>query len=211
MKKMTKISTAVASLLLVGLANAATPGAYVGAGLGESVLRTPNYSTITDDFSGYTTSQKRNGLAGRVFAGYNFNSNFGLEAALASYAQTNWKVSSPIATGTVKDSLTALSVVAKGYLPIGDTGLNAYALGGLAEVHNVEKAKITAFGVNASDSERTSSLRPTYGIGMSYDMPNHVTTSLEISRIQGKGNMNTDAHAIPNADLVTLNVGYNFG
>lgn len=205
MMKMTKISTVIASLLVVGVANAATPGAYVGLGAGASIIRTPN---IDLDAKGttYKTSQQRGGLGGRVFAGYNFNQYVGLETALATYAKSTYKLSGYGESFTTKDSLYALSLVGKGYLPLSDTGLSAYVLGGLAEVRN--EIRLTG---STRESYNTSSLRPTYGLGLSYDTTSHVTTGLEVSRIQGKGNMKTDSHAIPTADMVSFNIGYNFG
>lgn len=207
MKKMTKISTVVASLLIAGAANAITPGAYVGAGLGDSILRTPNVNKTP----GVSTSQSRGGLGGRVFAGYNFTKNFGLEAALAAYASSTAKASMAKMNISQKDSLNALSLVGKGYLPLGDTGLNAYVLGGLAEVRNELRTTGNAIPSSQTGTTTTDSLRPTYGVGMSYDLPNQMVTSLELSRIQGKGNMRTSKSAIPNADMISLNLGYNFG
>ncbi|HSW94459.1 MAG TPA: outer membrane beta-barrel protein [Gammaproteobacteria bacterium] len=207
MKKMTKISTVVASLLIAGSASAITPGAYVGAGVGDSVLRTPSVNSVP----GVATSQSRGGLGGRVFAGYNFTKNFGLEAALAAYASSTAKASMAGRSVSQKDSLNALSLIGKGYLPLGDTGLNAYVLGGLAEVRNQLRTTGNLVPASQTGTTSTNSLRPTYGLGMSYDLPNQMTTSLELSRIQGKGNMRTSDSAIPNADMISLNLGYNFG
>lgn len=208
MKKMTKISAVVASLLVVGVANAATPGAYVGGGLGESILRTPNIGKAP----GVSTSQSRGGLGGRVFAGYNFNTYLGLEAALATYANSTAKASALGLNASRKNSLNALSLVGKAYLPIADTGLNAYVLGGLAEVRSQNRISGNAAKLaGVKGTTTTTALRPTYGVGMSYALPSNMTTSLELSRIQGKGNMNKSLHATPNADMVSLNLGYNFG
>jgi len=209
MKRMTKISTAIASLLVAGLANAATPGAYVGVGIGDSVLRTSSpFATVP----GMSTSGSRGGLGGRLFGGYNFNNNFGLEAAFATYASSNYKASVPgMMNASVKYALDALSVVGKGYLPLSDTGVNLYALGGAAEVRSQVKTNGTLLGHSVSDTQNTNSLRPAVGVGVSYDMAEHVTSSLELSRIFGRGDTKTSASAIPNADMVTLNLGYNFG
>lgn len=206
MKKMTKIGAVVASLVLVSAANAATTGGYVGAGLGDSILRTSHINE-----PGYSSSSSRGGLGGRVFAGYNFNENFGLETALAAYASSTAKVSGLGRSGSQKVSLDALSLVGKGYLPIANTGLNAYVLGGLAAVRSEMRLSGNAVKTVNQGTTKTTSLRPTYGVGMSYNLPNNMVTNLELSRIQGKGNTSTDKHAIPNADMVSLNLGYNFG
>ena len=50
------------------------------------------------------------------------------------------------------------------------------------------------------------------GIGTSYDIPQtQLTTSLELSHIQGSGNVKSSLSAIPSANMITLNLAYNFG
>lgn len=212
MKKITKISAILlSSVTLVGVANAATPGAYAGIGLGASTLRTPN----SYYFHANTNSRERGGLGGRVFGGYNFNENMGLEAGFATYAKSTFKGSSNGSNSSVKYGLNAASLVAKGYLPFG-TGFNGYALAGLAEVQNQVRYSNggVPLAVTAGFKNGTTnyySIRPQYGLGVSYDIDQHLTTNVELSRIQGKGNVKTSASAIPNADMLTLNLGYNFG
>jgi opacity protein-like surface antigen len=135
-----------------------------------------------------------------------------LEAALAAYATSTAKASIPGLSVSEKYSQNALSLVGKGYLPLGESGFSAYVLGGAAEVFGKNRIKETLLGSEiASDTFTTRTLRPTYGVGVSYDIADHMTTNLEVSRVQGKGNMKTDGHAIPNADMMTVNLGYNFG
>ncbi|EKD54799.1 MAG: OmpA-like protein transmembrane protein [uncultured bacterium] len=209
MNKMTKISAVIlSSITLVGLTHAATPGAYVGAGLGTSRLSTPNMGNVTGATS---TSTTRGGLGARLFGGYNFNKYFGLEAGYATYAPSTYKASNSVASEKLKYTLGALNVVAKGYLPFDESGFNAYVLGGIAAVNS--KVALTTNNVPGvpSDSKTTRKLRPMYGIGVSYDVAEHVTTSLEASHIQGSGNLKTSNSAIPSANMLSLNLGYNFG
>ncbi len=212
MKKMTKISATIASLLIAGMANAATPGAYIGAGIGGTMLDIPDVTDLSDAY--ISISQERKGFGGRLFAGYNFNKYIGLETAYAVYANATIKASIQDLGITISDtySLSALSLVGKGYLPFGESGFNVYVLGGMAEVMGKERVKASGLGVPPiSDSQTTYKLRPTYGAGVSYDFTDHVTTNLEVSRIQGEGDMETSSKAIPNADMISFNLSYNFG
>jgi OOP family OmpA-OmpF porin len=221
MKKITKISAAVlASLALVGLANAASPGAYVGLGMGGSTVRTPDSYLFQSNngFDRFTNEHQHGGLGGKIFAGFNFNQYFGLEAAYATYAKSSYKASTNGTSATLKDSLTAFSVVGKAYLPIEATGFNVYVLGGVAEVRNQvnysNSGVALAQGVSAkykSGNHLYSDLRPVFGVGANYEVAHNVTTGLEFSRIQGKGNFKTSPSAIPTADMLSLNIGYNFG
>ncbi|MEO8400265.1 MAG: outer membrane beta-barrel protein [Gammaproteobacteria bacterium] len=217
MKKITKISAILlSSMTLVGLANAAEPGAYAGIGLGASSLKTPDSYYFNVSGANASNSRQRGGLGGRIFGGYNFNEYMGLEAGFATYANSTFKGSSNGSNSSVKYGLNAASLVAKGYLPFGMTGFNGYALGGLAEVQNQVRYSNggVPLAVTAGLKNGTTnyySIRPQYGLGVSYDIDQHLTTNVELSRIQGKGNVKTSASAIPNADMLSLNLGYNFG
>ena len=219
MNKFTKISAAViASLALANLANAATPGAYMGLGLGASRAETPNsYMFSLDNAFTGTNQRQYGGLGGKVFAGYNFNRYVGLEASYATYAKSSYKATADGDSASLKYALSAFNLVGKAYLPFDDSGFNAYVLGGLSDVRN--KVSYSNAGVDLADgitanfkpgTHTYSSIRPVYGVGMSYDIAQHVTTGLEFSHIQGKGNVKTSAGAIPSADLLTLNIGYLF-
>jgi hypothetical protein len=54
-------------------------------------------------------------------------------------------------------------------------------------------------------------VRPIIGVGASYNIQSNIVTNLELSHIQGSGNLKTSSKAIPSANLLTLNVAYNFG
>ncbi len=215
MKKTLKISAAVLALsALTGVASAAITGTYVGGGLGYSMLDTPDHNIVTGpDATVLSQSHDRNGWGERAFVGYNFNEYFGLEGGYAHYNQAHYKLSAPgFASGSVDYSFQDINLVGKAYLPVYDTGVNVYALGGGAYVRNKVDGSYNALGVQGGGSKTTYKVRPTYGVGVSYDIPQtQFTTNLEFSRIQGTGNVAHSDSAIPSANLVTLNLGYNFG
>lgn len=197
MKKI-KLSLAIISIAAFSsIASAAKPGSYLGAGLGLSQLR------ASDNIIGVTTSKQVRGLGERGFVGYNFNEYLGLEAGLSHYAPSIFK------NNLVKEthSLNALDVVTKAYLPLADSGLNIYGLAGIAYARSVVEVK----ALNNTHSI-TNKVRPKYGVGVSYDIPqSNWGTNVEWSRIQGVGNMKTNAaKAIPNADMLSLNIAYKF-
>lgn len=202
--KMTKIGAAiVSSLMIVSVANAATPGAYAGIGLGAS-----NINASLKNLSPLTVKTTSGGIGGKLFGGYNFNQYFGLEGNVATYAPTKNTVSM-LGTniGTAKYTMQAVSLVGKAYLPI-QQDFNVYALGGISEVYSA--VKTTVIGQNVGTT-KTHKLRPVYGVGASYDVNSHVNAGLEFSRIQGSGNINNSVKAIPSANMLTLNGAYNFG
>ncbi len=218
--KMTKIGAAIASsFMLVSLANAATPGPYAVIGLGVSKINAASTSMFVNNTGtvAKATSQS-GGLGGKLGGGYNFNQYFGLEANYAIYANTTNKMTVDALKASTKYAMSAASIVAKGYLPI-QQDFNLYALGGAAEVFStVTYSNNTAGAITLNrnlvlnnGSKTTRQLRPIVGVGASYDVTSHVTTGLEFSHIQGSGNTNTSAKAIPSANMLTLTGAYNFG
>lgn len=219
MKKIIKYSLAIVSLAaLTNVAQAATTGAYLGAGLGYSKLDTPHEYLITGVMSQfYHQSRQYGGLGGRVFGGYNLNEYVGLEAGVSQYAKSKYEtrlIGSDF-KASKEFTMTTFDLVGKAYLPVGGTGLNVYGLGGVALVHSkispsTKNGTMLLTGLD-DHSKTQNKLRPKFGVGASYDIPEtKLTTNLEWSRIQGTGNTKKSVSAIPNADMVTLNLAYKF-
>ncbi len=222
--KMTKIGAAIASsFIIVSVANAATPGAYAGIGLGASNINASLKSDNSDPVFPINMKTTSGGVGGKLFGGYNFNQYFGLEGNFATYAPTkNTQTVLGANLGTIKYSMQAVSLVGKAYFPIQQT-FNLYALGGVSEVYSTVKASgnsvdITTnngndefIGGGITSTTKTHKLRPVYGVGASYDVNSHVNAGLEFSHIQGSGNINNSLKAIPSANMLTLNGAYNFG
>lgn len=217
MNKLTKISAVLlATLTVAGTASAVTTGGYVGGSLGTSTLRTnnpasldfKNYSPITTSSTLKSSTSSTGGLSGKVFAGYNFNNNFGIETAFAKYASSEYKATN-LDDKHVKHTfdLNAVSVVGKAYLPLVNDKFNVYGLAGLALVNSDQNIKET----NIRKSRTVHRIRPTFGIGASYDITTKLTANVELSRIQGTGNTKTSLSAIPNADMLSAGLAYNFG
>lgn len=216
MNKSLKMGLAILSLsTLTSLSFAATTGAYVGGGLGGSRLETSNNFLFPKGSS--DQSRQIGGLGGRVFGGYNFNQYVGVEAGLAHYAQSKYDSRVTGFSDQVKYNMNAFDVVGKGYLPLGESGFNLYGFGGAALVNSKFENNVQFIGANHNVKKTQNKVRPIVGIGASYDIPQtNLTTNLEYSHIQGTGNTKitnglVNSSAIPNADMVTLNLAYNFG
>lgn len=220
MKKTLKACAVVASLALVAnSAFAAKEGAYVGAGLGVNRLNTPN-EFLFDKNDPHVTSQSRElgGVTEHLFAGYNVNPYFGVEAGAAHYSPARYKSSLSGNNISVKMStnyyLSSFDLVGKGYIPLGESNFNLYGLAGAALVHSTNNIKTNAQGsiiINDTYSKTQNVIRPVVGAGVSYDIPDSpVTTSLEFRHVQGRGDVEKSISAIPSANLVSFNVAYNF-
>ena len=185
-------------MILVGLlafqtARAAIPGAYVGIGSGV----------------GYDNSGGSAGFAARVFGGYNFNKNFGLEAAYFNYSDykiSGFELFEASGATTVSRSLNAASLVGKGYLPLGSGAFNLYAFGGAAYVTSTTEYNMPTV------TKTARGMRPMYGLGAGYSFNKHFTMNIEYSQILASSNSsssNPDPN-IPTFNTMMLNLSYNF-
>jgi hypothetical protein len=197
MKKIT-ITTLITSTLLISAAelNAASPGAYLGAGAGYSVL----------DDSSLATKEKDGGLGGRGFIGYNFNHYLGVETNYTSMFRTKYRLNDYPGL-TIDYRLNALSLVLKGYLPISDSGaFNLYGLIGAAQMYSNSHVN---YHLNTYLTDSDSALVHNLGFGASYDLTQRFSTSFEIS---GFGEKDSDYYhlGIPQSSLATLSLAYKF-
>lgn len=193
MKKLTQLKLASAVLFISsGLVHAATPGAYLGLGLGQGTIDPQANGSRYDD----------NVFAGRGFFGYNFNHHFGLEANYTGFDKLRYGDSFL----SLDYTSHALSLVAKGYLTFSENGpFNLYGLLGVAEVSN----KLNLVSYNTSlVSLSDNGFVPTLGLGASYDINENLTAGLEVS---GFGEKRNDAGlGIPSSGLATLSLAYKF-
>jgi len=220
MKSIAHLGMAILSLFAyANLAFSATPGSYLGAGLGKTQLSTPDeYLFNVNGGANGTTSKKRDGMGGRAFAGYNFNEYLGIEAGVTHYAKSKYSASLNHSTSSLEYSMNAIDLVAKTYLPFGDKRFNVYALGGMAAVnHDVQYKNggipfVSDFIAPGHGTKSKPKIRPIYGVGVGYDIPkSRFTASMELTRIQGLGDVTTNNNAMPPANMVAFSLTYNFG
>lgn len=219
MKQATLMRAAIFSLmmLLASVSYAAKPGFYAGAGAGLSQLATPNQSLFDPYASNDTNSKKLRGFSGRAYAGYRFNQYLGFEAGIARYASAKYTANLANANSSLSYSMNAVDVVAKTYLPIGEDRFNLYALGGVAAVNQSQQFHdggipfVSNFLAPQTGTKAHHKIRPIYGVGIGYDIPkSHFTANIEMTRIQGIGEMRTNLNAMPSANMVSFNLTYNF-
>lgn len=204
---------------MMNLVYAAKPGLYVGAGAGRSKLETSSQNLFDNlNVKSISNSTKSGGFGSRIFIGFNFLCYFGLETGYARYADSKYHGNATTipagapAKASTNYSLYAYDLVGKAYLPLGNTGLNVYVLGGAAWAANAlnKEVKVDA-SPQQNTSPKTKKYRPIFGGGISYDFNySGFTTFAEFTHLQGKGDVNTSTTAIPSANMATFNVSYSF-
>lgn len=212
MKRIALLACALACSLS---ANAACVGGYIGLGAGDGILKTSNNYIFSSTGGAANGSKSRGGLSGRVFAGANFLPYLGLEAGYARYARSKYTGNFAGSSSILAYYARTYDVVFKGYLPLGRSGFNAYAVAGaarVAETIRYPNANVPLNGTIAQPATLGNShiykTRPIYGFGGSYDFNPCFSANVEATQIRRLGNFNSNAASVPFMNLVTVNVAY---
>jgi opacity protein-like surface antigen len=188
------ISASILSLAVSHSTFALAEGPYLGAGIGGSIL---------NNFSDASKENDDPQLAGRVFAGYNFNNWLGLELSYSRYGNTEYTQDDSFDTVTYDYKMNAISLVGKAYLPLDSQAkLSAYGLLGVSYLSASADTKFVGEHVS-NDSSHVYS--PTAGGGFQYAFNEHLQTNLEYSYAKEK-NGDSDHLGIPDSNLLTFNI-----
>lgn len=217
--KLSKIAAGViftSSALFATAVQAATPGFYLGAQVGAGrAYEGDTLKNIYQSFSSYKISE--GGISGRILAGFNFNQYFGLEGGYTKFANNSYTAYA-IYNTTYKTS--AFDVVGKGYLPLDlltDTlseKINLYGKVGLAYVMHKADTSINLAALGTlNNSNSKNNVRPTYGVGASYNFTKNFLADISWTQIQGKGDLVKEGfdNFSPKTNLLALGVSYAFG
>lgn len=177
---------------LLAATQASAQGFYLGGSVGQSNADDGN--AIPDLITSGTVDGKDTGY--KIFGGYQFNQNFGLELAWidlgkASYSGTFFGL--PVTGGTVKTS--GINISAVGTLPLG-SGFALFGKAGLLAWES-KQDDVTA-GVAFSNKEDGTDL--SFGIGASYDFTKNFGIRAEWERFKAVGDI----------DLLSVGLVYKF-
>lgn len=173
----------------------ASEGPYLGAGVGHAEI---DNDTLNDlDRWGYSTDDSD--TAYKLFAGYQFNPHFAVEAGYVDFGE--FTASSRYESGALEvDGFTAALV---GKLPI-QSGFGVYAkLGMIAWDSDINvQSNLSGSAVNISGSEDGTD--PFYGVGLEYVI-DHIIMRAELERYDI-----SDSGEDFETDMMSASLGYRF-
>lgn len=180
------------------LASAATTTAmaqgYVGASVGQSDFKV--------DCSGLTSCDTKD-TGYKVFGGYMFMPNFGVELGWADLGKATgsgtFDINGVNVNGTGDLKSRGVFVAAIGVFPFGD----ASVFGKLGVANLKTKLSVSALGV--SDSDSTTSTGVFFGLGAGYEFTRNLGARIEWERYRIKYGDEKD-----NADLLSIGLVYRF-
>lgn len=190
----------LATLVAAGAALASTAAsaqtdaqAYVGGGVGQS--------RADVDCTGSTVCDKTD-TAFKIFGGYMFTKNFGLEGAYYNQGKARLEGTDPeLGTMVAEYKGRGFGIFALGAMPLGD-GFSVFAKLGAVS------AKITVDATSSSVGSGSQSERHTnfgWGVGAAYEIVKQLDVRLEWERIRVQV-----LDEKRNADLLTLGLQYRF-
>ncbi|NNM58351.1 MAG: outer membrane beta-barrel protein, partial [Legionellales bacterium] len=149
-------------------------------------------------------------LGARAYLGYQFNKYLSLESGYTQYSHTDVNNIDGVRGADLSLYQGAIDAVAKVSLPLTQK-INIYAKGGAAYVMtqgvdssvyvNVQPNQINAnldYGTKNIDE-----FRPTYAVGVSYDLTQHLSTDVSWSQIVGGNDIAT-------SNFASLGLSYHF-
>jgi opacity protein-like surface antigen len=213
---------------------AALPGFYLGGQLGWGKVHQANISrgdmnsilssglgTNNYTVNSFSSSGSDDGIAGRLYGGYQFNTNWAAELGWSKFKNmttnayskaTDNRTGSPViasASGTVKTD--AFDLVAKGIYPI-QNNINVYGKFGLAYLTERANGSASVYerdvlSASGSGHQNEHKVYPTFGAGVSYDIAPNVAADVSWNRIQKVGGSKT----LGSTDLVGVGLTYFIG
>ena len=198
---------AAVGLLSVGFAasqmagaDTAGAGAYLGAGLGQSYVRSVEHAAYA------TWNEDDTNTVWKIFGGYRFNPYLGVEAAYTDLGKGGFSYANPGLNGSGRLSSHTFSVAATGRLPLA----NSLALLGKLGVASVTNKTSDAWNTGSFSGRRSTTV-PLLGIGAEYAVTRNVGVRAEYEAY-GKSEYASAASANPRlrTDAFTIGVGYHF-
>jgi len=162
----------------VAVATAALPfGWYVEGNVGTSRSSSVSY--------GPRTSTSDNGFGWNLIGGYKFIPYFGAEVGYTNYADVYAKFNG---TKVAEDSHYSLDIAGKGILPVGDSGVEAFAKFGIARARShvtiQNSATVSANNLMLDIGTHTATSY-FFGLGADYAFLPNVLAALQWQRVKG--------------------------
>lgn len=191
------ISVSLLSVSIYANAHAATlNGFYAGGQVGNSM------SSYNDTILGINSANDldKNGLAGRIYFGYQYSKNWATEVGYARFHSLEvTNINRTGNDGMLKES--AIDIAGKAILPFSH-GIGVYAKLGAAYLTANPENGLNDYSTTFDNKK--SNWRLEYGIGATLQSTRNLSLDLSATRIQ-------KSNDVPNLNFLAIGVEYHFG
>ena len=178
-------------------------GFYLGTAIGQAKFKNDTLDELGS--LGFSTDDKD--TAFKLFAGYQFNPNFAVEASYVDFgdftADGNATIGGDSYSANFDASVDGFGFALVGRLPI-DAGFSVFGKLGLIAWDGDLKNDYVVGGQRVSDSFSADGTDPFYGVGVEYVI-NQVMVRAEFERYDM-----SDLDADLDVDLISASIGYRF-
>lgn len=185
-------------------ADSSGAGWYVGAGLG---LTTVKDTGGTENLTSYSRDSHSTG--GKLFVGYQFTENFGIEGAYTDFGKETFSYTATGVTGSGDLKANAFTLAATGRLPLG----NSFALLGKAGAAGMQVKYRDSWvdsGTPGSLNGNKTTVVPMLGVGFEYMLNKSYSWRAEYEAY-GKANIVDGSSFISTPKLKTQMLSLSFG
>jgi OmpA-OmpF porin, OOP family len=175
MKCMAKaVAAAALAMLTATPAWSQDAGFYLGASIGQSKAK-----DTCDDSAGFSCDDKD--TAWKIFAGYQFNRHFAVEAGYTDLGEVT--VSAASGTSSVRGTieLSAFELMAVGSFPVADR-FSLYGKLGLYRAETEQRLQVTLGTLTVSDNKTEKNADLTFGFGARFDITRNLGVRAEWQR-----------------------------
>jgi len=188
------IATAALAMLIATPAWSQDAGFYLGASIGQSKAKD------TCDDSGAISCDDTD-TAWKIFAGYQFNRHFAVEAGYTDLGEVSLSAASGTSSVRGTIGLSAFELMAVGSFPVADR-FSLYGKLGLYRAETEQKLQVTLGTLTVSDNKTEKNADLTFAFGARFD----VTRNLGI-RAEWQRYLNVGGGEIGEDDVDVLSVG----
>ena len=194
MKKMIVALIASAAAMTVAHAEG---NSYVGV----DVTRSSTHYDIAN--AGAATSMSGHTVSGKLFGGYEFDKNWGIEGGYADFGNSSANYTLGTTSGTVKSNGHAFYAAGKGTYAVNDQ-FSLFSKLGVARSHVSDS--ITGVATASGSTDKTGVY---LGLGAQYNINKQVAIVMELERY-GKNAIANTKPVVQNANTLSLGARFSF-
>ncbi len=157
--------------------------------------------------TGLSSSVDKNDIAYKAQVGYQFNPYFAVEGGYIDLGKAKYSASATGGTYKQEGNASGFNIAAVGILPINES-FSLFGKLGVIDAKVEGSARGTGGAVNLNGSANATKIKPTYGIGATYNVSKQLGIRVEYELFSKLGDSNKTGEA--DVSVVSVGIAYKF-